>query len=546
MDKQLQGSSSNRFQNRTIGRIHYSNDSLKYSMILAGDFQRGVDVKKGYAYNNEISSKEIKQNKKLVQTYFPNLLPDENNFVFRASTKDIVPPWLYFYSYFIPAEKADNLKQIPQITDYKSNTVISAVSNQNDDLFLILLRRDKAHSKKSKNAGFISEQKSQHQSIKLDTAYVVATPPSAFTTVFESLKDSANYLASALNIINRSIDYTTPPQKWEYFQAAAIVNSMIVNNKNYNDLLKTQYKPNKEVFNPLYTDFRALDYIRKQLVDRQVVMINEQHWMPNHRYLGNSFLQFFYDQGFRYLAVETLFENADTLNQRKYPIQTTGVYSVEPQYGNMLRNAMQMGFTLVPYENTDRSKNREVGQAENIISQTISQDSTAKVLVWAGVSHIYKNKGSRMWMAYHFKELTGIDPLCINQVSGDSNASLLGDHFLAVGNAQNQKDQYDILLYNNLKESHYKIKPHEAEKAITIPFSSVVRKKLKQHKHLLLMIYNKNEFEKSDFQAVPLINYLLKQGDKSQTIKLPKGEYTIILRSPSKAVIEQKIIEVEL
>src|SRR4029453_18404047 len=64
---------------------------------------------------------------------------------------------------------------------------------------------------------------------------------------------------------------------------------------------------------------------------------------------------------------------------------------------------------------------REQGQAKNLKERILDSDPNAKIIVHAGYAHIYKKpqiekKGELHWMALPFQELTGIEPLSIDQV----------------------------------------------------------------------------------------------------------------------------------
>lgn len=64
------------------------------------------------------------------------------------------------------------------------------------------------------------------------------------------------------------------------------------------------------------------------------------------------------------------------------------------------------------YESMDKTKDREVGEAENLFNKTIAIDPNAKIFVIAGISHILEKPTSdgKKWMAAVFKEKYNIDP----------------------------------------------------------------------------------------------------------------------------------------
>lgn len=124
-------------------------------------------------------------------------------------------------------------------------------------------------------------------------------------------------------------------------------------------------------------------------------------------------------KGFRYLAAETLSSLDSSLNQRGYPTRESGFYSKEPVFGELLRTAQRIGFTLLPYEASgSRSQDeREHGQARNLNERILAKDPNARILVHAGYAHINESgliAGAKP-MALRFREITGIDPVTVEQ-----------------------------------------------------------------------------------------------------------------------------------
>jgi hypothetical protein len=116
---------------------------------------------------------------------------------------------------------------------------------------------------------------------------------------------------------------------------------------------------------------------------------------------------------------------------RGYPTFVTGYYTREPVYGDLVRTALKLGYHVVPYESTVRAapkkddplyamNERERNQAQNLRDRILKQNPKAKILVHAGYGHIFEKKMGEdaiVTMAVRFKEITGIDPLTIDQVS---------------------------------------------------------------------------------------------------------------------------------
>ena len=161
----------------------------------------------------------------------------------------------------------------------------------------------------------------------------------------------------------------------------------------------------------------AMNAIVEAAKTRQVVMINEAHHVPQHRAFTLELLGELKKQGFTYFAAETFSQDPDLAN-RGYPTGKTGAYIQEPLYGDLVRTALRLGYKIIPYETEDPNsgpEGRERDQARHLQERIFARDPKAKVLVHAGYGHIAEIPGSRTMMAAVFKEMTGIDPLTINQ-----------------------------------------------------------------------------------------------------------------------------------
>jgi hypothetical protein len=164
----------------------------------------------------------------------------------------------------------------------------------------------------------------------------------------------------------------------------------------------------------------AADTIAKAIGDRRLVMINEAHHDAHTRVLTLSLLPKLRAMGFDYFAVEALSDKDPDLAKRGYPIVSSGSeYMHEPLYGEIIREALRLGFKLVPYDiDATDTESREKGQAENIYARVFAKDPAAKLFVHAGFAHI--DKGERRLghvepMAMNLRELSGIEPFSIDQ-----------------------------------------------------------------------------------------------------------------------------------
>ena len=165
----------------------------------------------------------------------------------------------------------------------------------------------------------------------------------------------------------------------------------------------------------------AATEIAKLATNRRIVMINEAHHDAHTRELTLSLLPKLRAEGFTYFAAEALVNNDTQLMSRGYPVATSGSeYLHEPLYGQIIREAIRLGFKVVAYESeADALADRESGQAQLLYRQVFKNDPKARLFVHAGYAHIDKaigNLGKTIKpMAMQLKELTGFDPLSIDQ-----------------------------------------------------------------------------------------------------------------------------------
>lgn len=182
----------------------------------------------------------------------------------------------------------------------------------------------------------------------------------------------------------------------------------------------------KELFeNASVRDARAL--IVNEAAIHDFVLINEAHYCTQHRAFTYDLLPLLWKQGFRYLALETLSYNDKDLMERGYPVDNTGFYTRDSMFGNLIREAIKMGFTLIPYEIADENfvgvrdfqsaSFRDSIQAWNIYRQTKGVDRDAKVIVHAGYSHISETGDSNYRpMGAALRRIANQDILSIDQV----------------------------------------------------------------------------------------------------------------------------------
>lgn len=163
----------------------------------------------------------------------------------------------------------------------------------------------------------------------------------------------------------------------------------------------------------------AADTIVALAAQRRIVMINEAHHDAHTRRLTLELLPRLRALGFNYFAAEALSADDPGLAGRGYPVRKSGTeYLRDPLYGDIVRVAIRLGFTVVPYDNTFSGQRRENAQAEALYRQVFAKDPDARLFVHAGYAHIDKaaeRLGSVQPMAMRLQALTGQVPLSVDQ-----------------------------------------------------------------------------------------------------------------------------------
>jgi hypothetical protein len=174
---------------------------------------------------------------------------------------------------------------------------------------------------------------------------------------------------------------------------------------------------------PTVNEWRAEDAVEtifRLAVNRHIVMINEAHHDAHTRELTLALLPRLRELGFTYFAAEALSDSDDSLMQRGFPTKKSGTeYLDEPIYGEIIREAIRLGFTVVPYDSADSQlQGREDAQAKNLYRRIFANNPNARVFIHAGYAHIDKKPGRLRRvkpMGMQLKKSTGFDPLCIDQ-----------------------------------------------------------------------------------------------------------------------------------
>ena len=261
-------------------------------------------------------------------------------------------------------------------------------------------------------------------------AILAAFSPSGFTQTFSTavvrmfhgLQRQPNDLARYVYLVNVLPQLSEADRAIAMQMLSSTEDELGLYNEAIRDFpLKSHNKAGAEL--PSEKDWKAAeaaDVIASMASNRQIVLVNEAHHDAHTRQLTLELLPRLRALGFNYFAAEALLGDDAELMKRGYPLRTSGTeYLREPSYGDIVRQAIKLGYHIVSYDPTGKSEEqREAGQAENLYKKVFAKDPAARLFVHAGYAHIDKAKG-RLGavepMAMHLKMLTGIEPLSIDQ-----------------------------------------------------------------------------------------------------------------------------------
>lgn len=241
---------------------------------------------------------------------------------------------------------------------------------------------------------------------------------------YKSLNQT-KYQINAINLIKDEEDYKEGDSfksklKRDVFQ----LSDDCKEKKDLEQLLLISERPkNLKVLFENYNPIDAYKVIIENSKDFHFTSINEAHHSGLNRCFTKSLLLPLWKNGYRYLAIEAITMNDSVINDRGFPLMTSGYYLPEPNLGNLVREAIKLGFTIVSYDqffntgNSDKNNNlREEAQARNILKKTIAKDSIGKVLIYSGHDHhITESLGGIKQMGWWLKELSKYDILTVDQ-----------------------------------------------------------------------------------------------------------------------------------
>lgn len=270
---------------------------------------------------------------------------------------------------------------------------------------------------------------------------------------FEEVVTNKSYLFSSQ--IKDSLDQGIFPN-----QLAAVKSGDIGDHQNA--LLYWDKNLNENNFQSNKIDIDGInirDKIVKEAINHNWLIINEQHHNSHHRVTLELLLKDLFEQGYRNLGMEQL-SNDSMLNTRAYPISTSSKYYQDPQLFNVVRTALDIGYSIFPYDHNCKNSGyeREECEAQNIIQQ--AKISKGKTVILCGYDHGVEGE-HRSWgtaMAGVLKKTMNEDVLTVNQtyLSEHSKLSFANPYYQSIDFSKAVVvDDPDSLLLPRLEKVFY-------------------------------------------------------------------------------------------
>ena len=325
-----------------------------------------------------------------------------------------------------------------------------------------------------------------------------------------------------------------------------------------------------------YQPHDAIPAIVEAAKDYQVVMLNEAHHVSMHRHFAQRLATALREIGFTHIAAET-FANpraVESMNERGYPLLSSGTYTPDPEFAQFLRHSASLGYGFVYYEAKKGQGEREYSEAKNL-ADFLSANPDARLLVFAGYSHIREvttDSGTK-WMGKQFKDMTGIDPLTIDQAFGTGSYNLhepyapyssveseITDKSTVFKNDDNQwlatsefeDGAVDITVFhpretivNGGRASWLANDPDRLSYTLVdAQLSDLEKFNFTITAPFVVKAFVQNEWEAHKHQAIPMDQVLVEHGNIIPQLLLPEGKYNIRIETLDNPSIEVDVIHI--
>lgn len=300
-------------------------------------------------------------------------------------------------------------------------------------------------------------------------------------------------------------------------------------------------------------NFDNIDNLLNKIKNEKVVLINEAHSRIHPRAFILSILPKLKKLGFTHISFETL-----SYNKNKNIDYTTGYYTKEPVYGELVRSAHKLGFIRFAYEDSIANKHtenqRDSMQAVNIFNKIKSAKPTDKFFIVVGYGHNSEDIQQEasfisvaMWLQILFK----INPCTIDQLQfleNYSNASFSRDSIHNKVPFYISKSEYkksNNYSYNDFYIIHPKttLENNRPNWNKCYGLRNETKYKLKnKNKTVLIQAYYKSEYDlKNINQKIPADQtfYTNEKGIATFYLK-PSYKYVIVERDENNQIISSQ------
>jgi hypothetical protein len=168
-------------------------------------------------------------------------------------------------------------------------------------------------------------------------------------TFFRALNEQPNDLARYLYVLKVMPQFAPRERQLAMQMFASVENELGFYNEAVRDFPLKSHVPADTTLptTDAWKAASAVDVVARLATDRRIVMVNEAHHDAHTRELTLALLPRLRALGFDYFAVEALGKDRG-LAKRGYPLKTDGSdYLHEPLYGEIVRQALRLGFTVV-------------------------------------------------------------------------------------------------------------------------------------------------------------------------------------------------------
>ena len=186
-----------------------------------------------------------------------------------------------------------------------------------------------------------------------------------------------------------------------------------------------------------HTKKSAKSYVIDKAKDSPCIFLNDSKFHPQTRIFCKSLLQDLYNQGYRHIGIEAFTNKTEIQRGITCPSINSGKFTDEPLFGDMIREALKIGFKLFSFQPT----NAEIAKAKNIVRKN-NPNASGKDLAmpasnWSkamNINRYIKAHPNEKFLIYTnenqvsekdifgfntlvqwFKKITSIDPFTVEQ-----------------------------------------------------------------------------------------------------------------------------------